>query len=680
MYKASDGYNEKIKSASRTFAAKIEVLGANSNVIETITENIKSIKTVEISNTENDYTFGSVASGYADVTINQPSITFENRKIKIYIGMEIDGEIEYVPQGVYMVDKATANERMTSFTAFDNISRLDKPYASKLPNFTNTIDVLEEIALLEDVEINTSELFGIEMIKPAGYKYREILGRIAQLYGGFAICNREGVITIKDFEETDNAIPTGLYFDAFHRAEYPYRFGRIVCHSVRNLTGEETILRVGNGTHIMQFTNRFMTQAFLNDIYARKQDFSFMPGTLKFMGDNRIDAWDILTVTDLEGIDFKLPAMKITQTFDGGLTTEVEAIGMSETESERDKNISIGQLVEIVREERVVVVQYTNATAYQVNSISQKIIGIEYAATSATFADFKAAILIDVEEDDTLLEFSYLSNYVEDTAFSPRQLLQTGKHIINLIYPINIVANRTHVFEVYVEAKNGSASIGMAQIKATIIGQGLSNNGGEWNGLISIEERMGRIPLGSSRNMPKMIETVGVALGTSIPAVFIERLGKIRRGGFTMPALTEEVLAQMVIEFHAFKTYPGDFVENDFFESTENGIELLAEIEESQALYTVWANMTHQSIFGIETVSIVGSESLLFAIDFGNGWQAYNGTFWVSLSEELTGMTLEQMQGIGVNEWVQVSGEEIRFRVVVGVDDYVETIEVKFLN
>lgn len=58
-----------------------------------------------------------------------------------------------------------------------------------------------------------------------------------------------------------------------------------------------------------------------------------MPGTLKMLGDPRIDVWDIITVENLSGESYKVPMMKLEWEYDGGLTYTVEAAGLSEEET-----------------------------------------------------------------------------------------------------------------------------------------------------------------------------------------------------------------------------------------------------------------------------------------------------------------------------------------------------------
>lgn len=61
--------------------------------------------------------------------------------------------------------------------------------------------------------------------------------------------------------------------------------------------------------------------------------FSYMPGTLKMLGDPRLDVWDIITVEDLSGESYKVPVAKLEWEYDGGLTYSIEAAGLSEDET-----------------------------------------------------------------------------------------------------------------------------------------------------------------------------------------------------------------------------------------------------------------------------------------------------------------------------------------------------------
>lgn len=110
----------------------------------------------------------------------------------------------------------------------------------------------------------------------------------------------------------------------------------MVCATGEDKNGASISITAGSGTRSISLSNPFMTQTVLNKILASFKNFSYMPGTLKMLGDPRLDPWDILTVADLSGNTYKVPIMKLEWEYDGGLTYSVEAVGLSEEETNAD--------------------------------------------------------------------------------------------------------------------------------------------------------------------------------------------------------------------------------------------------------------------------------------------------------------------------------------------------------
>ena len=103
----------------------------------------------------------------------------------------------------------------------------------------------------------------------------------------------------------------------------------------------------------------------------------------------------------------------------------------------------------------------------------------------------------------------------------------------------------------------------------------------------------------------------------------------------------------------------------------------------NQTLYTDDYDMTHESIVGIENVTVEADENTLFAISFDSGvtWRAYDGTAWVILSEEQSGMTKTALESIGVDAWAEVAVTgKYRFRFVLLESGWVKSIKVNYLN
>lgn len=330
MYSSSAKFGELIQQDSRTFSAKLLLDGVE------ISGSIKSIKITGGSNSASDFSIGSVMSQYVDITMTNPGVQLEGKEMLLQIGMEVDGELESIPMGLFTAEKPKTDENTISFTAYDRMMKLEKGYFSSLSDQTNTVAVLQEIGSQIGITIETTGLQAFSITKPVGYTCREVLGYISQMYGGFAVCNRSGVIVIRTYESSEYIISTGRYWETFTHNDYVFLLDQITCITGKNDSGENISITAGSGPRRIVFSNPFMTQDILNSAWEVLRAFSYMPGHIKFLGDPRIDPWDVVTIRDLNGNSFRVPAMTLIQAFDGGLTTEITAVGKSESEQALD--------------------------------------------------------------------------------------------------------------------------------------------------------------------------------------------------------------------------------------------------------------------------------------------------------------------------------------------------------
>ena len=328
MYQSSVRFGELIQQDSRTFHAKITI-GEHS-----ITEGIKNITVNGGSNSEDDFSIGSAVSQYVEITMELPGFQVEGHEFELKIGMDVDGVPEYVPMGYFTAEKPDSNEDQITFTAYDRMIKMETPFFMELKGDveTDTVSILEEISTITGVPVITDGLAAIPMDVPKGYTCREVLSYIAQMYGGFAVCNRSGQIEIRSYQDSEYTVPTSRYWGSFGHNDIPFLLEKLTCYTGKDSEGNDTSVSVGSGTREVSFSNPFLSQSILDGIWEDLQNYTYMPGSFKFLGDPRIDPWDVLTVEDRNGTAYKVPAMKLVQHFDGGLSTEVEAVGKSEAE------------------------------------------------------------------------------------------------------------------------------------------------------------------------------------------------------------------------------------------------------------------------------------------------------------------------------------------------------------
>lgn len=328
MYQSTAEFGNLVQQDSRTFKCLLTYDKVS------ITK-VKSIKLTGGSEAEDDFSLGSTMSQYIEVTIPDGNLLIEGKEILLQIGMDVNGLTEYIPMGYFTVGKPKKADNQITFTAYDRMMNTERTFSMD-GTTTNTVAVLKMIADITGVPVVTSGLTAISIKVPKGYSCREVLSYVAQLHGAFAICNRRGQIELHTYVDSNYKVKPSRYWGNFEHNDYAFDVSKFICYTGQDKNGKSISISSGSGARSVSFSNPFMTQTALNNILTAFKDFSYMPGTLKMMGDPRLDPWDVLTVEDLSGNTYKVPVMKLEWEYDGGLTYSVEAVGLSEEETNAD--------------------------------------------------------------------------------------------------------------------------------------------------------------------------------------------------------------------------------------------------------------------------------------------------------------------------------------------------------
>lgn len=327
MYEVFAELAQAIQSGSRTFTTRLSIDGTP------IDAEIKSLRLNGGSNVDGDnFAIGTTVSQYIESTIAIVDTPIENKEILFELGIYVGATPTYIPMGYFTARKPKTDESGITFTAFDRMIKLEKLFTFSASSSTNTIALLNRISTITGVSFNTTGLTAIPMEKPEGLTCREVLGYVAQQYGGFAICDRDGRIVIKTYTDANLIISPDIYWDTYQHNDYNYTLDGITCVVGTDENGDTIKYEAGEGTRRCTFSNPYMTQTDVNRVWEILADTDYSVGTLKFLGDPRIDPWDIITIRDLDGTSYKVPAMSFVHEFDGGLTTTLTSYGKSESE------------------------------------------------------------------------------------------------------------------------------------------------------------------------------------------------------------------------------------------------------------------------------------------------------------------------------------------------------------
>lgn len=321
----SEQFATTIRSPSRTFNLRLKING------KWIDAGFKKMSYETASTSDEGIQIGSAVAAKIELTVKRINELFENTEIPIEIGLKLpSGKYEYIPLGFFTAEHPTLDQATTTFTAYDRMMKTTGVYVSELTYPASAESVLKEISTGCGVPCNVSGLNGITIdTAPVGYTYREVIGYIASLAGGFACVDRTGTIVIKWYEDNGYTINESRIM-TFEKNESDYHLDYFTCNVDSN-----TSFTAGSGTLGITFDNPLMTEEKLNSVYKKVRGFAYRGASLKTLGDIRLDPWDIVTVKE-SGETYKVPVMNITQEYDGGLAMTITAYGKTETETETD--------------------------------------------------------------------------------------------------------------------------------------------------------------------------------------------------------------------------------------------------------------------------------------------------------------------------------------------------------
>lgn len=418
MYKTSEKFKNAVYGDSRTFIAKV------SDGTHSTSEEILSLKQTSRAVSDDCISVGGAVSSYVEIKMWDPGFTLDGTELEISISMTIGSEPEWVPLGLFTAQKSKSDSGVVTFTAYDRIqARMSLAFTSELTYPCDGKTVLAEMAKNTGVPIITTNLpDGVMIPKRAvstdsivdesgnpvtdtkyvtpfdGYTYREALSYIAQFYGMFATMNRVGDVIFRWYASAECSISADRYYDDLTLGESVFAVEKITCQA-----GNDT-LSAGEGTACMQLENPVMTQERLTAVYQQIKGLEFLPTSVSFLGDPRIDVGDIITVTDKTGNAVKIPVMSLVQDYDGGLLSEVQSFGKVESESSQNKGPT-DQKIDRLYKDLFLVKELVGEKASfgYVYSVSAKVRKLETETITADRIDVNGIFAKDITATGTIM-------------------------------------------------------------------------------------------------------------------------------------------------------------------------------------------------------------------------------------------------------------------------------------
>jgi len=299
----------------------------------------------------------------------------------------------------------------------------------------------------------------------------------------------------------------------------------------------------------------------------------------------------------------------------------IESIELGDFESKYFDNLTVNsattvakvnELTNEISNGEIVFNHYTNAQKYDISGAeTEKIIALVYQTKKNAGGIFNAQILLESSGDEyTEVEIEYRidNNIIE---YKPVETLIDGKHIISLMFPLeNIKPNLLHNFDVYMKIAKGKATIEKNQIKAFIYGQGMASLAYEWDGTLTIDENMHRIPITSKVPLTVKSMSEDESLTTQTPAKrgledTMDRIPFTLSGMMQLRAFDYNMLVTRVSVAKTFADSdmePNEYIADDWTIRTSYELEGIEKETDSGHRYDIEIDKNKYSIEEIEVI------------------------------------------------------------------------------
>ena len=248
---------------------------------------------------------------------------------------------EVLPLGNFAVTEAVTRGGQTTVTAMDAMGvALAELYQPSLSGAAATAwAVLNDVAAKAGVALSArvsgyqSVLAGVSMASlAAGYTRRTVVGWIAGLCGCNAVIDRAGKLDFIWYSASGMTLHRADCYEGMDEIQESNSVFSMLSVSVVDGNGNTQTLSPtsAEGTGAL-IENPFMTQARLDGLWSGIGGMTYRPAELSFLGDLRLDAGDLITLTLDDGTTCSVPVMSLTHTYDGGVTTHVTALGQGES-------------------------------------------------------------------------------------------------------------------------------------------------------------------------------------------------------------------------------------------------------------------------------------------------------------------------------------------------------------
>lgn len=495
---------------------------------------------------------------------------------------------EEVPMGIFYIAEANRKIKTLELKAYDAMLNLDKNFdkglSSAFPyDFLSLLSKACHVELAqtkEEIEAltNGTELLGIYQENDIE-TWRDFLYYLAQALGCFSTIDREGKLRLIPYGITDNKTMDSRHRFSSTFSDFVTRYTAVSSTNKKTDIAEYYSVKPDDGltmnlgvNPLLQFGLEEKRKRIINNILSAVTVVNYVPFDSDTIGDPALDLGDVIKFTGGHADETKRSAITFIETKING-KQKIKCVGknprLAGAKSKNDKNIA--GLQSSMNENKLSIYTYVNALKINAGAEKTSIINIEFASGDETNAEFHAEVILDVrsnavsrradaettieigeeskvisipvnwtDDGKTILKAYYVLDGKEVEQFHPSETWFSGKHLLNLYYPIiEMKANELHTFEVLIELTDGTATIEPQNAMATISGQGLGAQE-RWDGRITVDEEIRLVEL-SGLPTNRIHDKAVAAFITPEKTGITQPVDSIRMTGLVVPEFYDNI-------------------------------------------------------------------------------------------------------------------------------------------
>ena len=389
---ASNELNQMIENVNNN-SLKARIVFADGSTID----KINKLVFYGGSNKSDAIQIGSTTMAYFEASIETDRL-LTNEEVTLECGAKLtDGTEEYIPIGKFTFQKPVGDIDGVEVVANDRMQRFERVYSSSLTYPTTSAEVLNELCTICGVTLATPIENPIEITdKLDGYTCREVLGFISALHGKFACIDRFGQLNVRWYSDSPITKETRVIW-SFTKAEHNTTIDKVEIHK-----NTEVSYTSGSGFNVLFNSNPYATQESTDNVFNGINGFTYNASKIELVDDIRLDCWDVIKVPYLDGNEYLVPCMALTQDFSNG-STIIQAFSKSEVENKYNYTGAISNYIERVAYELLLAnkviatkvdADYVNAHAITTENFEAKIAEITHLVVQeidGKYADIELA-------------------------------------------------------------------------------------------------------------------------------------------------------------------------------------------------------------------------------------------------------------------------------------------------